>query len=67
MRLPGRAWLEMRAVPMGEGVSRYEQRAIFLPKGLAGHAYWAAVWPFHAFVFGGMARNIALGAERLAS
>ncbi len=67
MRLPGRAWLEMRAVPVGDGVSRYEQRAIFLPKGLAGHAYWAAVWPFHAFVFGGMARNIALGAERLAS
>jgi uncharacterized protein DUF2867 len=31
----------------------------FLPRGLAGHAYWAAVWLFHAVVFGGMARNIA--------
>jgi uncharacterized protein YbjT (DUF2867 family) len=62
MRLPGRAWLEMRAARVGES-SRYEQRAVFLPKGLAGHAYWASVWPFHAFVFGGMARNISRTAE----
>jgi uncharacterized protein YbjT (DUF2867 family) len=65
MRLPGRAWLEMRAISDGAGASVYEQRAVFLPKGLLGHAYWASVWPFHAFVFGGMARNIARGAERL--
>lgn len=64
MRVPGRAWLEMRATSDGQGGSVYQQRAVFLPKGLAGHAYWAAVWPFHAFVFGGMARNIAKGAER---
>ena len=63
MRLPGRAWLEMRASPSGTG-TRYRQRAVFLPRGLAGHAYWAAVWPFHAVVFGGMARNIATAAER---
>jgi uncharacterized protein YbjT (DUF2867 family) len=62
MRLPGRAWLEMRSWPSGSG-SCYEQRAVFLPRGLAGHAYWASVWPFHAVVFGGMARNIARGAE----
>lgn len=63
MRLPGRAWLEMRATSR-DGGSRYEQRAVFLPKGLAGHVYWAAVWPFHAVVFGGMARNITRNAER---
>ncbi|MFC8848905.1 MULTISPECIES: SDR family oxidoreductase [unclassified Micromonospora] len=63
MRLPGRAWLEMRAEPDGDGRSRYVQRAVFLPRGLAGHAYWGAVSPFHAIVFGGMARNIARGAE----
>jgi uncharacterized protein YbjT (DUF2867 family) len=61
MKLPGRAWLEMRAVPEGAG-SRYEQRAVFLPKGLGGHLYWAAVAPFHAAIFGGMAHNIALAA-----
>ncbi len=59
MRLPGRAWLEMRAIRTAPAHSRYAQRAVFLPRGLAGHAYWAAVWPFHAVVFGGMARNIA--------
>ncbi|KXK62370.1 NAD(P)-dependent oxidoreductase [Micromonospora rosaria] len=63
MRLPGRAWLEMRAEPAGDGQSRYVQRAVFLPRGLAGHAYWAAVAPFHTVVFGGMARNIAHHAE----
>jgi uncharacterized protein YbjT (DUF2867 family) len=64
MRLPGQAWLEMRAQAVDAGRSRYRQRAVFLPRGLAGHAYWAAVWPFHAVVFGGMARNIARAAER---
>ncbi|WP_344079291.1 SDR family oxidoreductase [Luedemannella helvata] len=66
MRLPGRAWLEMRAEPDGEH-ARYRQRAVFLPRGPAGHAYWAAVWPFHAIVFGGMARNIAAAAKRQAA
>jgi hypothetical protein len=65
MRLPGRAWLEMRVRDGKEdGHSRYHQRAIFLPKGLAGHAYWGCVWPFHAMIFGWMARNIARAAER---
>ncbi|MFC8616966.1 SDR family oxidoreductase [Micromonospora purpureochromogenes] len=63
MRLPGRAWLEMRAEPTTDGRSRYVQRAVFLPRGLAGHAYWGSVAPFHTIVFGGMARNIARGAE----
>lgn len=63
MRLPGLAWLEMR---VGDGPigSHYEQRATFVPHGLAGHAYWWAVFPFHAIVFGGMARNLAHVAER---
>ncbi|MFF5174965.1 SDR family oxidoreductase [Micromonospora sp. NPDC000089] len=63
MRLPGRAWLEMRAEPLDNGRSRYVQRAVFLPRGLPGHLYWGSVAPFHAVVFGGMARNIARGAE----
>jgi uncharacterized protein YbjT (DUF2867 family) len=63
MRVPGRAWLEMSAEPEGDGASVYRQRAVFLPRGLAGHAYWASVLPFHGIVFSGMARNIARGAE----
>jgi hypothetical protein len=62
MRLPGRAWLEMKVVDAPHG-TRYEQRAIFLPKGLTGHLYWRAISPFHAAIFGGMARNIATAAE----
>jgi uncharacterized protein YbjT (DUF2867 family) len=59
MKVPGRAWLEMCAEPAGDGRSVYRQRAVFLPRGLAGHAYWAGVMPFHGIVFAGMARNIA--------
>ncbi len=71
MRLPGLAWLELSVTaeaPAGPGRprSRYRQRALFHPRGLAGHAYWWAVSPFHSVVFGGMVRNIAAEAERSA-
>ncbi|WP_019435947.1 SDR family oxidoreductase [Streptomyces sp. AA0539] len=62
MRLPGLAWLEMYAETDAEGRTRYRQRALFHPRGLAGHAYWWSVAPFHSVVFGGMARNIARAA-----
>ncbi|GHB45612.1 NAD(P)-dependent oxidoreductase [Streptomyces viridiviolaceus] len=64
MRLPGLAWLEMYAGTDDDGRTRYRQRALFHPHGLLGHAYWWSVWPFHAVVFGGMARNIARAAAR---
>jgi uncharacterized protein YbjT (DUF2867 family) len=64
MRLPGLAWLELRVATDREGRTVYAQRAVFHPHGLAGHAYWWAVWPFHGVVFGGMARNIARAAAR---
>jgi hypothetical protein len=63
MRMPGRAWLELSVTPAPGGGSRYRQRAIFEPKGLAGQMYWAAIAPFHDIVFGGMARNITGAAE----
>ncbi|WP_228447461.1 SDR family oxidoreductase [Streptomyces paludis] len=64
MRLPGLAWLELSAETDDEGRTRYRQRALFHPRGLAGHAYWWSVSPFHAVVFGGMARNITRAAAR---
>ncbi|MFF1450399.1 SDR family oxidoreductase [Streptomyces sp. NPDC058274] len=64
MRLPGLAWLEMYAEAGDDGRTRYRQRALFHPHGLLGHAYWWSVSPFHAVVFGGMARNIAKAASR---
>jgi uncharacterized protein YbjT (DUF2867 family) len=62
MRNPGLAWLEFAITPDGTG-SHLRQRAVFLPRGLAGHAYWWSVAPFHAFVFPVMARGIAEQAE----
>ncbi|WP_091229102.1 SDR family oxidoreductase [Microbacterium sp. 3J1] len=62
MKVPGEAWLELRAVPDGSG-ARYEQRAVFFPRGLAGRLYWLAVLPFHGFIFAGMAARITAAAE----
>ncbi|MCN9244828.1 SDR family oxidoreductase [Streptomyces sp. RY43-2] len=66
MRLPGLAWLEMAVTRDPQGRTLYRQRALFHPHGLAGHAYWWGVAPFHAAVFGGMTRNIAAAAESAA-
>jgi hypothetical protein len=65
MRNPGLAWLEFVLTPE-RGGTRLRQRAVFLPRGLAGHAYWWSVAPFHAFVFPVMARGIVEQAERQA-
>jgi Protein of unknown function (DUF2867) len=64
MKLPGRAWLELSAGQDPDGVTTYRQRAVFRPRGLAGHAYWRSISPFHGVVFGGMLRNIIAAAER---
>ncbi|MFF4750448.1 SDR family oxidoreductase [Streptomyces sp. NPDC002514] len=64
MRLPGLAWLELRVDDTGAGPVRYRQRALFHPRGLLGHLYWWSVSPFHAVVFGGMARGIVHAAAR---
>lgn len=58
MKLPGRAWLELGVEPGADGGAVYRQRAVFEPRGLTGHLYWAAIFPFHNWIFGGMARNI---------
>ncbi|WP_228771667.1 DUF2867 domain-containing protein [Actinokineospora iranica] len=64
MRLPGRAWLALRAVDNGRpGECDYEQTVTFVPDGLPGRLYWLAQKPAHDIVFGLMARNIARTAE----
>jgi hypothetical protein len=64
MKLPGLAWLELAVGRDHDGMTTYSQRAIFQPRGLAGHAYWRSISPFHGIVFGGMLRNITTAAER---
>lgn len=63
MKVPGVAWLELSVTPAEDRGSVYHQRAIFVPRGLAGQFYWWSVAPFHGAVFGGMVRNILRTAE----
>ncbi len=65
MRLPGLAWLELAVDEGADGGVVFRQRALFAPRGLAGHLYWQAIKPFHGIVFGGMQRGIAAEAERV--
>jgi uncharacterized protein YbjT (DUF2867 family) len=65
-RMPGTARLELRAEPDGPRRSRYVQRVLFTPHGLAGRVYWYAQRPAHDLVFGVMARTIAGVAKRRA-
>jgi len=58
MKLPGEAWLEFN-ITEENGIYYLNQTATFRPKGLWGRLYWYSVWPFHIFVFEGMARRIA--------
>jgi uncharacterized protein YbjT (DUF2867 family) len=58
MWLPGRAWLEFEVEPHADG-SLIRQTATFDPVGLAGCAYWYALYPVHALMFRGMLRRIA--------
>jgi hypothetical protein len=62
MRLPGLAWLDL-SVDRRDGRTWFRQRALFHPRGLAGHVYWWGVRPFHGIVFGRMQRNIRRAAE----
>ena len=57
MKLPGEALLEFEVSPEPSG-TRLTQTARFLPRGLAGLAYWYAVLPVHGIVFDGMAHGI---------
>ncbi|WP_321290427.1 SDR family oxidoreductase [uncultured Sunxiuqinia sp.] len=57
MKLPGEAWLEFKVVEKPEQNSLI-QTATFRPKGVWGRFYWGLSWPFHLFIFRGMARNI---------
>jgi len=68
MKLPGVALLEFKIEPsaLGPAKTRLIQTARFIPKGLAGLAYWYAILPLHGFVFNGMIQGIRRTAEALA-
>ncbi len=62
MRVPGRAWLEFRAVAQDAGGTLLTQTAFFEPKGLPGLLYWYALYPVHSLIFSGLIRKIAAAA-----
>ena len=53
----GERWLEMRITPEGNG-SRYEQQAIFYPRGLLGRVYWYAGRPLQAVAMDRRVRKV---------
>src|SRR5690625_693237 len=67
MRAGGRAWLQFGIEPLTNGGTRLHQRAVFMPTGLIGRAYWRLIKPFHALIFPTMANNILAAAEERAA
>jgi hypothetical protein len=67
MKVPGRAWLEFRVAPGAGDRTTLLQTAYFAPRGLAGLAYWYALYPLHAVVFSRLASRVAARARRIAS
>lgn len=74
MRVPGRAWIEFTVEPAAvhagdrsgaeaSAGTRYRQRAIFLPSGLAGRLYWWSLVPAHHIIFDRMASRIVAAAR----
>lgn len=63
MKSPGRAWLEFEVESYGE-ISVIRQTSIFEPLGLAGLAYWYALYPLHRLMFARMLSRIAAACER---
>lgn len=57
MKVPGEAWLEFKIIERNHKMF-LSQIATFRPRGLWGRMYWYLMWPFHLFIFKGMARKI---------
>jgi Protein of unknown function (DUF2867) len=57
MKTPGRIWLQFEVDGDHAGTT-LRQTAIFDPHGLAGRAYWYALYPVHYLIFEGMLRRI---------
>lgn len=60
MKLPGEAILRFDIQKGGEKKIILKQISRFVPRGLAGIAYWYSLLPFHSWIFKGMLNKIAL-------
>lgn len=59
MKAPGDALLEFRVAPQGPNRVALDMVSRFLPRGVAGIAYWYALLPAHRWLFEGMLRAVA--------
>jgi uncharacterized protein YbjT (DUF2867 family) len=64
LRAPGAGILEFELEPMPDGGTRLTETAYWHPQGVWGLVYWAALVPFHLFIFKGMTRAMARQAEQ---
>lgn len=67
MIVPGKAWLQFESTPVPNEpeTTVFTVTAYFEPYGLPGFLYWYAMWPFHKFIFDGLARRLASRARVL--
>ncbi|MFL5301344.1 MAG: DUF2867 domain-containing protein [Anaeromyxobacteraceae bacterium] len=65
MKVPGRAWLQFEVQPLAMGGVQLVQTAFFAPRGLAGLAYWYALYPVHGAIFANLIRRVAARARAL--
>ena len=66
MKVPGRAWLQFEADPMGDRRTTLTQSALFEPKGLLGFLYWWSMYPVHLLIFSDMVEAVGRDAEAIA-
>ena len=62
MKAPGDALLELGITPAGGDSSAIRLKSTFIPRGLAGLAYWHAFYPVHVHVFRQLLKGIARAA-----
>ena len=67
MKVPGKAWLQFDSTPAPEDKKKtvFTVTAYYEPHGFFGFLYWYAMWPFHKFIFDGLARQLASRARVL--
>jgi hypothetical protein len=65
IKVPGRAWLQFKTVPIDGGGSQLVQTAFFAPKGLFGILYWYVLYPIHSLIFSGLIRKLVQRADAL--
>jgi uncharacterized protein YndB with AHSA1/START domain len=66
LKAPGSGILEFELEPLPGGGTRLTETAYWHPQGVWGLLYWAALVPFHLFVFKGMTRAMVRRAEAAA-